>query len=234
MRIGLIIYHKDIFSYIEHEHIFKCLNSIDNQTFKEFDIFELNYGKKTEENIFLTDIGFFKDKKVTTYREECKNHITAMNFLLNKTFKELDYDVIFNVNLDDIYNEKRIELQLIKVLEGYHLVSSNYAIFQERDGEKIRREMKITKSYDNIDDEQLNIKIKISKNKNIIPTTAMCFTKKCWEVLEQIPYLPGAESLLICKKVLKNQLNIHVCPEILVDYRIHDNQVSAKYRSNII
>ena len=62
----------------------------------------------------------------------------------------------------------------------------------------------------------------------------MCFTKRCWEVLEKIPYLPGAESLLICKKVLKNGLKIHVSPEILVDYRIHDNQSSAEYRSNII
>ena len=114
MRIGCIIYHKDIFSYIEHEHIFECLRSIDNQTFKDFDIIELNYSKKTEENIFLSDIGFFKDKKITTFREECKNHIEAMNFLLNKTFNELEYDVIFNINLDDIYNEKRIELQFNK------------------------------------------------------------------------------------------------------------------------
>ncbi len=234
MKIGIIIYHKDIFSYIEHEHIFECLNSIENQTFKDFDIFELNYSKKTEDNIFLSDIGFFKDKTVTTYREECKNHIGAMNFLLNKTFNELDYDVIFNINLDDIYNERRIELQLTKVFEGYDLISSNYSIFQERDGKTVRREMKITKSYDNIDDEQTYIKIKISKNKNFIPTSAMCFTKKCWEVLEQIPYLPGAESLLICKKLLKNQMKIHVCPELLVDYRIHKNQVSANYRSNII
>ena len=234
MKIGLIFYHSNVFSYIDHEHIFECLRSIDEQTFKDFDIFELNYSKKTEENIFLTDIGFFEDKKITTYRKECRNHIEAMNFLLNKTFNELDYDVIFNVNLDDIYNEKRVELQLMKVLEGYHLISSNYTIFQEKDDEKIRRDMKITKSYDDIDDEQLYIKIKISKNKNIIPTSAMCFTKKSWEVLEKIPYLPGAESLLICKKALSNKLKIHICPEILVDYRIHDNQASAKYRNNIV
>ena len=234
MKIGLIFYHSNVLSYIEHEHIFECLKSIENQTFKDFDIFELNYSKKAEENMFLTDIGFFKDKKITTYRQECRNHIEAMNFLLNKTFKELDYDVIFNINLDDIYNEKRIELQLIKVFEGYDLISSNYTIFQEKDGEKIRREMKMTKSYDNIDDEQIFIKIKMSKNKNIAPTSAMCFTKKCWEVLESIPYLPGVESLLICKKVLKNKLKIHICPELLVDYRIHENQVSAKIRSNIV
>ena len=234
MKLGLIFYHKNVFSYIDHEHIFECLRSIDNQTFKDFDIFELNYSKKAEDDVLLSDIGFFKGKEVITYRQECKNHIEAMNFLLNKTFNELDYDVIFNVNLDDIYNEKRIELQLIKVFEGYDLVSSNYAIFQDRDGEKIKREMKMTKSYDDIEDEQTFIKIKISKNKNIIPTTSMCFTKKCWEVLEKIPYLPGAESLLICKKVLENGLNIHVCPEILVDYRIHKNQVSTQFRDNII
>ena len=131
MKIGCIFYHSNVFSYIEHEHIFECLTSIDNQTFKDFDIFELNYSKKTEEDIFLTDIGFFKDKKITTYRQECRNHIEAMNFLLNKTFKELDYDIIFNINLDDIYDEKRIELQLIKVFEGYDLISSNYTIFQD-------------------------------------------------------------------------------------------------------
>ena len=36
----------------------------------------------------------------------------AQNFLLNKAFKDMDYDVVFNVNLDDFYSPHRFEIQL--------------------------------------------------------------------------------------------------------------------------
>ena len=234
MKIGLIIYHKDIFSYIPNTNILECLESLSKQTFNKYDIFELDYSEKEKESTFLTELGLFPENKIRTFRKECRNHIEAMNYLLNKTFKELEYDIIFNVNLDDVYNVQRVEKQLIKALEGYDLISSNYRVFQEKDGEVVKREMRVMKSYEEEEDEQHIIKIKIGKNHNFIPTSSMCFTRKCWGVLESIPYLPGAESLLICKKVLKSKLKIHVCPEILVDYRIHKNQVSARFRRSIV
>ena len=53
--------------------------------------------------------------------------------------------------------KKELNYNLIKILAGYDLVSSNYSIFQERDGEKIKREMRTMKSYDNEEDEQIYI-----------------------------------------------------------------------------
>ena len=45
-----------------------------------------------------------------------------MNFLLNKTFNELDYDVIFNINLDDIYNEKNVSENIEDLVLGQFIM----------------------------------------------------------------------------------------------------------------
>ena len=234
MKIGVILYHKNIFSYIEHKWIFECLQSIENQSFKEYDIIELNYSNKDNEHVSLLDIGLFKDKKTIHYKHECRNHIEAMNYILNKSFNELKYDVIFNVNLDDIYHPLRFELQLLEILNGNDLVSSNYLIFQEYKTEIVKREIIVIKKDMDETEKDTTIKMKIIENKNYIPTSVLCFTKKTWNIIKEIPYLPGVEGLLICKKLLKNKLKITICDEILVNYRIHDNQVSSKIRNNII
>ena len=77
--------------------------------------------------------GFFKNNKKYFFRQECKTHVDAMNFLMNKAFNEMEYDIIFNINLDDIYDKHRFEFQIRKVLlDNYDLVASNYEIFQNK------------------------------------------------------------------------------------------------------
>ena len=232
MKIGVIIYHKNIFSYVDSKIVFKCLESIDNQTFDEFDILELDYSDADQYQISLMDVGFFKNNKKQFFRKECKNHIQAMNFLLNKAFNELNYDIIFNINLDDVYDERRFEIQLRKTLiEGYSLVASNYNIFHIKDDIKTEKEVVIMREIDNVTDEQTSIKIKNSQNKCLIPLSSMCFTKDSWKAIKNIDYLPLLESLLICKKLFAAKQNIHICKEKLLQKRLHDNQVSAKYRN---
>jgi len=229
MKIGAIIYHKDIFSYIDSEIIFQCLDSINSQTFNDFDILELDYSKSNQNKTSLMNLGFLKNNKKYFFRKECKNHIQAMNFLLNKAFNDLEYDIIFNINLDDIYDKHRFEFQLRKVLiDGYSLVGSNYEIFHNKDGNQTTKEMIIMREFDNVTDEQTYIKIKNNQNKCLIPLSSMCFTKDSWKSIQNIDYLPLLESLLICKKVFSHKQNIHICKEILLKNRLHDNQVSAK------
>lgn len=228
MKIGVIIYHKNIFSYIKHEWIFECLESVYMQTFEEYDLIELNYG---DDNTSILDIGLFKDKKKIFYNKACNNHIEAMNFILNKTFNSLNYDVIFNINLDDIYHPCRFELQLEEVNKKYDLVSSNYLIFQNLKSKIIERNINIVRECENKNEKDTLIKIKINKNKNIFPTSVLCFTARSWNKLKKIPNLPGVEGLLICKKLLKNKIKISVCDEILLKYRIHNNQITSSIRN---
>jgi GT2 family glycosyltransferase len=55
MKIGLIIYHKNIFNYVNAQIIANCLNSIKNQTFDSFDILELDYSNVNQIPIRLVD-----------------------------------------------------------------------------------------------------------------------------------------------------------------------------------
>jgi len=231
MKIGLIIYHKNIFSYIDSKIVFKCLESIENQTFKDFDILELDYSDYNQYQTTIMKVGFLKNNKRYFFRQECKNHIEAMNFLLNKAFNEMNYDIIYNINLDDIYDKHRFEFQLRKILiDGYDLVGSNYEIFQNKNGNEISRSIKIVPEFEDIIDEQTYLKIKNSQKKCVIQLSSMCFTKESWEIIKNIDILPTLESLLICKKLLKKDKKIHICKEKLLRYRIHSQQVSRKYR----
>jgi len=235
MKIGVIIYHKNIFSYIDSKIVFECLESIDNQTFSDFDILELDYSDYDQFQISIMNLGFFKNNKKHFFRQDCRTHIDAMNFLMNKAFKEMNYDIIFNINLDDIYHKHRFEFQLRKVLlNKYDLVASNYEIFQNKNGNEVSRSIIISKEFDDIEEEQTYIKYKNNDKKCIIQLSSMCFTKEAWEIIEKIETIPTLESLLLCKKLFANKKKIHICKEKLLRYRIHDNQVSSKYRKNII
>ena len=235
MKIGIIIYHKNIFSYVDSEIVFKCLESIENQTFKEFDVLELDYSNYDQFQISIMNIGFLKDNKRYFFRQECKNHIEAMNFLLKKAFNEMNYDVIYNINLDDIYDKRRFEFQLRKIIiDGYDLIGSNYEIFQITDKNEVSRSIKIVPEFEDIIDEQIYLKIKNNQKKCLIQLSSMCFSKESWKIIEKIDMLPTLESLLICKKLLNKDKKIHICKEKLLRYRIHSQQVSNKYRNHNI
>jgi hypothetical protein len=233
MKIGLIIYHKNIFNYVNAQIIANCLNSIKNQTFDSFDILELDYSNVNQIPIRLVDNNF--KQKSYFMKRECRNHIEAMNYLLSKAFNEMNYDVIFNINIDDIYDIHRIEFQLRKILiDKYDLVCSNYEIFQIKNGIESSRKITILPSFDNKSDEQTYIKMKIPKNKCIAQLSSMCFTKDSWKIIQKIDLLPTLESLLIFKKLIKANKKIHICKDFLLKYRIHENQYSNKYRKNIL
>jgi len=89
MKVGLILFHKKIPIIYKIDWITLCLETLNSQTYQDFDILECNYG---EENISLCEIYdyLFKEKKKFFWHKQLKNHVHAQNFLLNKAFKEMD------------------------------------------------------------------------------------------------------------------------------------------------
>ena len=225
MKIGIIIYHSNLKNYISDNILNDCINSIKNQTFDLFDILELDYSNDIKSNKITSSFS----QQIIYFKKYFKNHINAMNYLLNTAFNKLDYDIIFNINIDDIYNIHRFEYQLKKILhDNYSVVASNYHIFNYNNIKSIN----IIPNID-VENEQVYLKIKLQQNKLIIPLSSFCFTKKSWNIIQKIDYLPTLESILICKKLFKSNCKLHICNESLLHYRIHDNQISKKYR-NII
>ena len=125
MRAACIIYHKNIARY-PARWVDKCVSSIQNQTYKNFKVFEFCYGSDMEK------IWKFQSDQVRHeyHHVPLPNHVFAENSCIEIAYKN-NYDYFFIVNLDDIYDISRIEKQLMVLNAGYDLVSSDFVRFYE-------------------------------------------------------------------------------------------------------
>ena len=114
MRIAVIVYHSNAESIYPIQWIQDCVKSIYNQTYRNFDVIELNYGE-----------GAKQYTKGEFHKILMRNHIEAMNYLIDLCFAS-GYDAVANTNIDDTYDSSRIEVQMDAIKQGYQLVSSNF------------------------------------------------------------------------------------------------------------
>lgn len=121
MKTSVIFYHKNIRSIYKKEWIDKCIKSILDQTYKDFFIYEINYGN---DDFNFSDYFSKFGKKYKFFKKELNNHAEAMNYLLDKCLKD-KIDVVFNTNMDDYYHIDRFEKQLEKIKQGYDIISSD-------------------------------------------------------------------------------------------------------------
>ena len=229
MKVCLIIYHKDLLEQYEYKWIDKCLRSLNEQTYQDFDIIELNYG--TDDLDIVKKTKYFKNKKYLFVNKEFNKHTEAVNYLLELAFKKLKYDCVFNINIDDFYATSKIEEQL-KYVNDYDIITSNFIIFQ--DGEQREIKNTIYNSTISKNDEQQYIKLNLKKNKNVIQNSGICITKKFYNKVggysNNIPY----HDILLWKKAIKNKCSFHIINKNLTFYRIHPNQITNNYRQEII
>lgn len=210
MKVAVIFFHKNILTLYKKRWIEKCISSIKDQTFQDFDVFEVDYSGK---NIKLC--GTFT--KHFFYNVRFDNHIGAMNFLLDEVFAK-GYDVVFNTNMDDYYDPKRFELQLEKIKEGFNLVSSNFYYITELPSGKdiVMHHMNMT-SYGDI---RLNLK----KNHNVIAHPCICMDRSMWESGLRYNDLLGYEDLDLWQRAHEHKF--FILQDYLLYYRIHDNQIT--------
>lgn len=208
MKCAVIMYHKNIESIYKKEWIEKCVDSIKNQTYKEFDVFELNYGFETN----------FYYKGAVQYQFKFANHIEAMNYLITHAFN-LGYDVVFNTNMDDYYTPDRFEKQLNSIAQGYQLVSSNFNYVHDN---QVFKKMDMLKHGD--------IEFNLMKNHNVIAHPVIAIHKSFWT--EELRYnnLLGFEDLDLWKRAIKAGKKFIILPDYLLNYRIHGNQVTKFYK----
>src|SRR3990170_1078144 len=103
MHPAVIVYHKNVFNYPKRLTD-KCVESIVNQTYKDFCLYEIDYGAQGN-RLFENKIANYKSFDI-----EFPTHADAHNFLLDEVFKN-GHDCAFNVNVDDFYDIKRFEKQ---------------------------------------------------------------------------------------------------------------------------
>jgi hypothetical protein len=224
-KVAVIIYHKEILKLYKKEWIEECLNSIHQQTYQNFNLVELNYGQD--------DIFFSKESSIKI-KNELNNHIEAMNYLLDYCFITNDFDYVFNINLDDIYNINRFKIQLDFIKENnYDLVSCE---FDRQYDELIPKIVKncldnnnniksiqeiYTRPYDEI----------VSKGLNVICHPGVLYSKKFWNEFKYYDNSLGYEDLLMWIKAFKGGAKIGIyMQESLLTHRVHDNNVGSLHK----
>lgn len=209
MKIGIVLFHKNINQIYLNEWVEKCIYTLTNQTYKDINYYEIDYGATN--NRLIDNSNFFSTEKI--------NYADAMNFIISRGFDD-GCDFIFNTNLDDYYSLNRIEKQLGFLNMGFDIVSSEFVYIDGQNN--IIRNMNMTKYG--------CISKNLNENHNVIAHPAVGISKKFWmdennryDVLKT-----PAEDLDLWKRSINNGYKFYIIDEVLLYYRIHNNQVSYK------
>ena len=211
MKIGVIFFHGNLFDIHSPEWSQKCINSIRNQTFKNFTTYEINFG---DDDTQLVEGSNF-------YHVKCKNFADATNYIVTKAFED-GCDYVFNTNIDDTYDPQRIEKQLHFLKSGYDIVSSDFCYIDDRDN--VFHNMNIKRNGD--------IKLCLNKNLNVIAHPCVAYSKKFWQDPQNRYDINkiGTEDLELWKSAINRGYRFYIHDDVLLNYRIHGNKASANPR----
>jgi len=212
MRQAVIFFHSNALSIYKKEWIDKCVDSIRNQSMKEFEVYEIDYSGNGQSLCKIEGHKYhFTSKKFD-------NHIQAMNFIISKAFKA-GCDVVFNTNIDDYFHPLRFEKQLKLIRSGFDIVSSNFHYINDSG---IIRNMDMVRHG--------SIKRNLDKNHNVIAHPCIAISRKFWD--RKFRYnetLIGKEDLDLWKRTIEGS-NFYILPDYLLFYRIHENQITKEYK----
>ena len=217
MKSAVIFFHSGSQSIYKKRWIDKCIDSISDQSYQDFDVFEIDYSGDMN---MLCEITGHKYK---FYNKKLSNHIEAMNFIISKVFK-LGYDVIFNTNIDDYYHSQRFERQIKLIAGGYDIVSSNFNYIKEiGDGDLVFKKLDMHK-YGSIEKN-------LSINHNVIAHPCIAISNRFWNAgFRYNENLIGSEDLDLWKRSV-GKVRFHIIPDFLLFYRIHENQITKNHKA---
>ena len=249
-KCAVIFFHKNIQNLYKENWVKTCVDSILQQKFVQFDVFEVNYGN--------SDYSIFKNLnklKYFFYKRNYVTHTEAMTFLLNKCFLEHEYDYVFNTNMDDYYDTCRFYYQLQDIIINNNLLNSSlwYYISEINnkdvlypkghnkfiyDGNQLKWIQ--CKDWDNCSHISYNpidyniIIDNINKFSNPINHSGVCFTKKFWTFYNNDnrklryrmdkPY----EDISLWYRSVQQNIKLGIINKHLILYRIHTNQIGEK------
>jgi len=213
MKIGIIIYYNNPLETLKASWIYDSLKSIQKQTEMDYEIFELDYSGKTKS--IIKTMNFFEKRKCHFHSVYLPSEMEALNFIISETF-EKKCDVLFNVNLKDVYSPLRFETQLKSIEEGFDVVFSNKSNFQVYENQKTKEKVQISKYTDNYEMHKTYIKQQLRKNKDFLPYSVMCLSRECW--VKNSPITQNLDEFM--KRVLKNKGKIIITDDYLLYSRI--------------
>lgn len=238
-NVVVIIYHSNVTKIYKQRWTDKMVNSILNQSYDKFDIWELDYGmengvsKKSQCGYTIINNNISNKHNYKFFKKPFENHIYAQQYLINKAFEE-GYEYVVNTNVDDFYHPNRIEKQLNFLKNGYDIVFSCFRYIKDVndiDVADIDNDKKQLFGDNEIN--EITIKENILKDHNVLCHPSACYSKNFWtksdsnklplKYKNDVPY----EDLILWKKCCMSDVKIGLMEDILVYYRLHKNQVSS-------
>ncbi len=201
MKTVMLVYHKNIYSVYKREWVEKFVDSVLNQTYKDFTVYEMNYGSG-EERLFENSV--YESKQLPTF-------VHAMNELIDKALND-GADAIANSNADDYMSLDRLEIQLPFIENGYDIVSSNFCLVRDDSIIKFHR-------FDKLD-----LKHELSINHNIIGHPSVIYSRHYLLNNRYIPEDIPFEDMYLWQKTVDNY-RFKIVPENLLFHRLHNNSV---------
>lgn len=232
---AVIFFHKNIYKLYPEHWIELCKMSVLNQKDIEFDILEINYGG---ENVSIFKENEIINKKLYFYSVSLNTHTDAMTYLLNIGFNAFGYDIIYNTNLDDYYDEMRFYKQYKCIMDGYVLCSTLWHYIEEKNGKEekgivFKKEtLGLYNSNNNYVDYN-EIRNQLNQDHNVMNHSGVCFTKKVWQSYDNdwnlLRYRDDKpfEDLTFWQRIVNVNLLITIIDEDLIHYRIHSNQIGS-------
>ncbi len=202
IKIAMIVYHSNATAIYPASWIEQFRQSILNQTYKDFDIFEIEYGGG-DYRIF--ENSKYESKKLPTF-------VDAMNYLLDKCFSA-GYDYVLNNNTDDYTAITRVERQLPYMEKGIDLISSNFSLV--RDDQVVH-----THRF-----HELDIKYELEIGHNVICHPIIAMSRTFFQMNSYFPDQVPYEDLLLWKRAINKGNTFIILPEVLCFHRLHNNSV---------
>lgn len=201
IRTALISYHKNATTLYDPKWIEEYKYSILNQTYKDFDIFELEYSGG--------DFRIFENSNY--HSKQFPSFVYALNYLLDCLFF-MGYDCVANSNIDDTFSLDRLEKQLPYIEQGFDIVSSNFSL--TKDNEVVHRH-----SF-----EKMDLPLELSNNNNLICHPAVIYSANFWKNNRYNPEQLPLEDLMLWQRTV-NKYKFFIHPDILLYHRLHGNSV---------
>jgi len=202
-RVALLCYHKNADKIYPPHWINKYRDSVKDQTYRNLEIFEMNYGG---DNYRIFEESAFESFPYPTF-------VHALNYLLDKVFAS-GYYAAFNTNVDDWYRHDAVEREVSDMKHGdYDLVSCNFCLVKNDRVTKYHR-------FHN-----LNIQQELERGHNPVAHPAVLYHNKFWKTNKYDPDEFPYEDMNLWLRALKAGSKIYINEQNLLFHRIHANSV---------
>lgn len=202
IRVAVLCYHSKVNEIYPIEWINKYRDSINDQTYQGFEVFEMNYSGGNER---IFDHSYFESYPYPSF-------VYALNYLLDKCFSS-GYDIVANSNVDDWASQIWLESMIADINKGFDLVSSNFCLVKD---EKIIKYHRFHK---------MDVLSELERGHNPVCHPAVCYTRKFWEQNRYIPEEQPFEDFELWKRALKSGSKFFINEQNLLFHRIHNNSV---------